>query len=92
MYTKFRAAYYLLEENELAEPMLDRLAFKELAPLIVIDCSHQNDSIRSSPVDIRVEFETDENIPANTSLYALLLHDRIVTYKPLSGEVTIKQT
>ncbi|XP_066582697.1 uncharacterized protein [Prorops nasuta] len=54
---------------------------------VAIDCSHQNESIKSGTVDIKIEFECDSNIPENTSAYCLIIHDQIIEYKPLSGIV-----
>ena len=56
-----------------------------MAPLMVIDCSKKNESLNLGGVDIRIEFETADNIPANTSAYALLIHDKSVSYNALSG-------
>lgn len=83
MYTNFQSEYYGRE----AEPWLSKTDFLQHAPLIVIDCSKQNDSLKSGPVDVRLEFETKTNIPAHTCAYCLILHDRVVEYKPLSGGV-----
>ena len=83
VYSKFQQSYYERQSN----PLLSREQFKSVAPIIVIDCSHQNESIKTGPVDIRIELKTNRNIPANTSMYCLLLHDRIVEYNPLTSEV-----
>lgn len=56
-------------------------------PFIVLDCSRQNEMLKSGVVDIRVHFQTNENIPPSTTAYCLIIHDRIVEYKPLSGIV-----
>lgn len=83
MYASFQDAYYGKE----AEPLLNKTDFLKYAPLIVIDCSKQNESLKSGPVDIRLEFEAKNNFPADTSAYCLILHDRIVEYNPISGGV-----
>lgn len=83
MYTNFQTSYYGKE----AEPLLNKEDFLNYAPLVVIDCSKQNDSLKSGPVDIRLEFEAKNNFPAGTSAYCLILHDRIVEYNPISGGV-----
>jgi hypothetical protein len=83
MYVNFQASYY----DKSPEPAHNRDQFSYFAPLIVIDCSKQNESLKHAPVDVRVEFESSENFPANTSAYCLILHDRIVEYKPISGNV-----
>ena len=83
MYTNFQNAYY--EKNP--EPLLNKVNFIKYLPLIVIDCSKQNETLKNAPVDVRLEFELRNNFPAGTSEYCLILHDRIVQYSPVSGDV-----
>lgn len=83
MYARFQSSYY----NRSDAPLLTPKMFKDKYPIVVIDCSKQNESVKSSTVDIRLEFETEDNIPDNTSAYCLILHDTIVTYTPLTGVV-----
>lgn len=83
MFMKFQSTYY----GRHAQSFISLENFKSNAPLFVIDCSHQNESIKSGAVDIRVEFKTAQNIPASTTAFCLLLHDRIVEYNPLTAEV-----
>lgn len=82
-YTKFQQSYY----GRRSEPLLSYKEFKDKVPLYVIDCSRQNDTIKTGPVDVRVEIESDRDIPDLTSAYCLLLNDCIFEYKPLSGIV-----
>ncbi|XP_051168538.1 uncharacterized protein LOC127286221 [Leptopilina boulardi] len=84
MYINFQASYYYDRESQ---PYLTKAEFLNYAPLIVIDCSKQNESLKYGPVDIRLEFEAKENFPAQTAAYCLILHDRVVEYKPISGGV-----
>lgn len=83
MYAKFQASYY----GKTNTPLLTPDKFASEAPIVVIDCSKQNESIKSSTVDIRLELEFEENIPAHTTAYCLIIHDTIVTYTPLTGMV-----
>ncbi|XP_015118467.1 uncharacterized protein LOC107042101 [Diachasma alloeum] len=83
MYTSFQTSYYHKEP----EPLFSRAEFLETAPLIVIDCSKQNEFLKSGPVDIRLEFESSADFPNNTAAYCLILHDRIIEYSLLSGSV-----
>lgn len=85
MFANFQPSYYA--DKQTAEPWLSKIDFLTHAPLVVIDCSKQNESIKFAPVDIRLEFETKNNIPNNTSAYCLIIHDRIVQYHPISGGV-----
>lgn len=83
MYASFQQSYYDKSSN----PLLDRETYLSHSPLIVIDCSKQNESLKQGPVDVRLEFEAKENFPANTTAYCLILHDRIIEYRPISGIV-----
>ncbi|MGP1958577.1 MAG: hypothetical protein ACTS7E_00835 [Arsenophonus sp. NC-CH8-MAG3] len=56
-------------------------------PLFVIDCSRQEETFKSAAVDVRLEFESSENFPTITTAYALVIHDPIVQYTPLSNTV-----
>lgn len=83
MFTKFRQSYY----NARCEPMLDLHVFKDKAPLFVIDCSRQNEALKTGAVDVRLEIESSEDIPENTTAYCLIINDRLFEYKPLSSIV-----
>lgn len=83
-YTRFQQSYYARR----SEPLLNEIQFKNLAPLFVVDCSRQADNVKTGPViDVRVELESDSDIPKQTSAYCLILNDCIIEYKPLSNLV-----
>ena len=83
MYCRFQDSYY----NSTAMPLLTKEQFRENAPIVVIDCSKQNESIRSAPVDIRLEFEVASDFPDNTTAYCLIIHDKSITYDPSTNIV-----
>lgn len=83
MYAKFQASYYGTKNSPLLKPS----DYKSMAPIVVIDCSKQNEAVKTSSVDIRLEMEFEDNVPADTSAYCLILHDTVVTYTPLTGTV-----
>lgn len=84
MYAQFQLTYY---ERE-CQPIFTPHEFSTIAPLAVIDCTYQPELLKSGSVDIRLEFETNANIPENTSAYCLILHDRIIKYNPLTSAVS----
>lgn len=83
MYIGFQHSYY----NKSPNPILSKETFKRDAPLFVIDCSRQNDTVKSGVVDIRLEVQSLANMPANTKAYCLIIHDRVIEYNPLSNIV-----
>lgn len=84
MYSKFRKSYY---GNNTEEALLTISQFQDHGPLIIIDCSRQNEMVKTATVDVRIEFECQENIPNNTTAYCLIIHDRIIEYNPLTNIV-----
>ncbi|KYM95359.1 hypothetical protein ALC62_13999 [Cyphomyrmex costatus] len=84
MYARFRKAYYGID---CFETLLNVLSFIEKGPFAVIDCSRQNESVKSATVDVRIEFDCKENVPVNTTAYCLIIHDRVIEYCPLSNVV-----
>lgn len=83
MYLRFKQNYYLQD----SQPLLTSQEFKNSAPIVVVDVSHQNESLSNGPVDIKIEITTDINIPGDTSAFCILIHDRIIEYIPLKGQV-----
>lgn len=83
MYSNFQESFYGRNSN----PLLTPSNFGTNVPIVMIDCSHQNETVKSGPVDIRLEFKTTVQVSALTSAYCLLIHDRIVEYNPLTSEV-----
>lgn len=83
-YVRFQQSYY----GRRTEPLLSVKEFKEYAPLFVIDCSRQSDNLKSGPVvNVRLEFESETEIPDQTSAYCLILNECLIEYKPLSNIV-----
>ena len=83
-FAKFQSSYYEKQDC----PMLSPQGFKAKAPLIVFDCSYLEESMKITTIDLRVDFETQENVPDHTSAYCLIIHARQVKYHPLSNYVT----
>ncbi|XP_025267665.1 uncharacterized protein LOC112639054 [Camponotus floridanus] len=83
-YARFRRTYYGSASDE---TLLTMNKFLYCGPLAVIDCSCQNEAIKSATVDVRLEFDCKDNVPSNTTAYCLIIHDRVVEYNPLTNVV-----
>lgn len=83
MYARFHQSYY----NQRCQPVLSIADFKNKAPLFVIDCSRQNESLKLAPVDVRLEINTSVPFPTNTTAYCLIINDCLFEYKPLTNLV-----
>lgn len=80
MFSNFRQSYYEKEK----EPIFNPKKFKDIAPIIHIDCSRQKETIQSGSVIVKLELEVAENMPDETTAYCLILHDRLFRYNPLT--------
>lgn len=86
MYARFQNSYY---GKEIIKPfMQDYEVFTIVAPIVIIDCSLQHEPVKSlAPVDVRLEFETSEAIPAKTSVYCVIISEQIFQYNPFTSSV-----
>ena len=80
MFSNFRNSYYGTSN----EPIFNPMKFKEKCPITHIDCSRQKESLQTGSVVMRIEFETNKSVKKNTSVYCLILHDKVYSYNPLT--------
>jgi hypothetical protein len=85
-YCRFKSSYFAHDEFK-QSPLLDFKTFQQYAPLYVINCSHQDESIKTGSVDVRLDVTCDENIGKDTIAYCALIYDEVVQYRPLTGLV-----
>lgn len=72
--------------EKLCEPILSFEEFKNGNSIFVVRCYYE-ELIKPGPLDIQLEIEANDNFPANTTLYAILIHDVTYTYQGLTGLV-----
>lgn len=74
---QFRESQYKLTEqyNDFSITLED---YKKYYPLFVIDTNKQNDRLKNSISEVRIEAEFKRNVPVNTICYCLVLSDRLL--------------
>jgi len=55
------------------------------APIIVVDLSYQNESVKTGPIYEGTSIELKTPSHENTQAYCFLIHDRLAEYNPLNG-------
>ena len=83
MSLNFQRAYYGRE----TEADIIKFDYIQTYPIIIMDCAQQEESLKNTTIDVRLEFDSHKNFPANTAAYCLIIHGRIIEYSPVSGEV-----
>ena len=77
--------------NELiTESNISTNEYRALYPLFVFDVSRREENLILSSVDLRIEATFGANVAANTHAYALVISDKICSFKydSMSLEVT----
>lgn len=83
MYLDFARRYHDVAG---ASPPLSLEKFEQQS-IFYFDCSNQDDSLKISTCDLKIELEASENFPAETRCYALVFHDALLSYNSLTGDV-----
>ena len=76
----FRRKFFNMD-HLISNPNITPADFSDLYPLFVFDVSKQSERLKDSTVDIYVRAEFDQNVPANTQAFALVISDRILRFE-----------
>ena len=84
----FRSKFYGMDEL-VSSPNITPSNFKDLFPIFVFDVSRQSEKLKNSVTDIQVKAYFNENVPANTEAFALVISDRIVSFTSNGNKMTV---
>ena len=84
MYVDFQKTYYGRGNKT---PRVSFAEFKTSRTIFVIDCSTRDERLKIASTDIRLEAQMSAVIAPHTSCNCLVIHDRLVEYRPLSNNV-----
>src|SRR5436190_22449421 len=86
MFVRFQHSYY--NNSLILDPLIDRDEFINKFPIMVIDCSKQNEAIKEGVVDMKIDIETGDNVAASTIAYCLIIHRKEFEYNPMTNEMS----
>ena len=55
--------------------------YRSLYPLFLFDVSKQSEKLKYSTTDIQIKMHFNQNVPANTTAYAVLISDRLINFQ-----------
>ena len=68
--------------NELiSNPNFTPSEYKTLFPLFLFDVSKQSEKLKYSTTDIQIKIEFNDNVPAGTEAYAVIISDRLINFQ-----------
>ena len=80
MFDNFKKEYYSFN-SLVGGTQVNFPAFKSLFPIIVFDVRHQSERLKSGVVDINLKFNFNDDVPANTAAYAIIISDRMYKFE-----------
>ena len=85
--TSFRKKFYNMDEL-VSNSGIDPISYKYLFPLFVFDVTKQSEKLKTSVSDIHIKAYFDENIPADTMAYAVIISDRLFHFVSDGSKIT----
>ena len=76
----FRSKFFNIDEL-ISNPNIDNLLYEDLYPLFLFDVSKQSEKLKYSTTDIQVKMDFNENPPANTQVYGVIISDRLINFQ-----------
>ena len=84
----FRKKFYNMDEL-ISNPGIDPESYKKLYPLFVFDVSKQSEKLKTSVSDIHIKASfNDNNPPADTIAYAVIISDRLFHFVSDGSKIT----
>ena len=77
MTDKFKREHYEFN-NLIGGTQIDMINYKKLFPLVVFDVRRQSERVRNAVMNIMLGFKFSQNVPANTSMYVVIISDRVI--------------
>ena len=78
--SEFRTKFYNMDEL-VSNLNITPSDYRNLYPLFLFDVSKQSEKIKYSTTDIQIKMHFNENVPANTTAYAVLISDRLINFQ-----------
>ena len=63
--------------------------YKTRFPLFTFDVSKQKEELKSSVGDIQIKSNFNENVPANTRAFALVISDKMLSFQSDGNEMSV---
>ena len=72
-----------------SNPNITPSDYKDIFPIFVFDVSRQSEKLNNSVTDIQVKAYFNENVPANTEAFAVVISDRVVSFTSNGNKMTV---
>ena len=84
----FRSKFHHVNEI-VSNPNITPSDFVNLYPLFVFDVSKQSERLKTGTIDIQIKARFRENVPANTTAYAVVINDRMIKFQSDGNKMSV---
>ena len=77
---EFREKFFNMD-SLISNPNFTSFEYKNLYPLFLFDVSKQSEKLKYSTTDIQIKMHFNENVPANTQAYAVIISNRLINFQ-----------
>lgn len=84
----FRSKFYNMDEL-VSNPNITPSDYKDLYPLFVFDVSKQSARLKLSVTDITIKMQFNQNVPAQTSAYAVVISDKMLNFQSDGNKMSV---
>ena len=76
---EFRSKLFNMDEL-VSNPNFTPAEYRNLYPLLLFDVSKQSEKLKYSTTDIQIKMYFNQNVPADTLVYAVIISDRLINF------------
>ena len=77
---EFRSKFFNMSEL-ISSPNFTPSEYKTFYPLFLFDVSKQSEKLKYSTTDIQIKIEFNDNVPADTLAFAVIISDRLINFQ-----------
>ena len=77
---EFRSKFFNMDEL-ISNPSFTPLEYRLMYPLFLFDVSKQSEKLKYSTTDIQIKMNFEDNAPANTQVYGVIISDRLINFQ-----------
>jgi hypothetical protein len=88
MFDNFKKEFYGFN-SLIGGTQVNFATFKSLFPIVVFDVRHQSEKIKDGISNIRLQFEFNDAVPADTTSYTIIISDRLYMLKSDGKNLTM---
>ena len=85
---EFRSKFFNINEL-ISNPNISPVDYETMFPLFLFDVSKQSERLKYSTTDIQIKIEFNDQVPAGTEGYAVIISDRLINFQSDGNKMSV---